>query len=342
MASVPVKPNQKGLQNYVPAGNPDGGEYASGTAESGSIPKEKYKETTIPYQQKVKTAKEKMKNNPTNKTTAKSDVKDATPTRAFKNEPTVKDYEEIAQHLKKQGVLITGRMEKLGADYAYNSARLLADILDEYPIFKEACKNGGLEITTGDLGYSTIANCSSTNIIIALATPKSTIKMNTNRYILNKEAKKEEVSEELGFKMPCVKENVLGYSMAHEVGHAIINHIQHDLVRNNEEMKKEREELRNNVINQRNIATAKRKISSYLEKLPKEMCKQINAIAKEMGEPNPQQFISGYGKSNVHEYFAECFANSMCGKPNILGKATKVWLERNYKNGINKTLFSKK
>lgn len=338
---MPVKPNRTGLQNYVPPGNEDGGEYRGGTAERGTIPKDKYKDTTILYQKKVKAAKEKMKNEPTNKPTAKGDVKGDTPARVFKNNPTVKDYDEIAQHLKNQGVLITGRMEKLGIDYAYNSVRLLADILDEYPSFKEACKNGGLEITTGDLGYKAIANCGSTGVL-SLGKPKSTIKMNTNGYIVDKQYKGKETSTELGFKMPCEPENEFGYSMAHEVGHAIVNHIWHDLVRNNEEMKKEREEWRNDVINERSIATAKRMINAYLQKLPREMCKQINAIAKEMGEPNPQQYISGYGKTNVHEYFAECFANSMCGKPNILGKATKVWLERNYKNGINKTLFSKK
>ena len=338
---MPIKPNRTGLQNYVPPGNEDGGEYRGGTTESGAIPKDKYKETTIPYQQKVKAAKEKMKNEPTNKPNPKSDVKGDTPTRVFKPNPTIKDYEENVGYLTKNGVIVTGKMEKLGVEYAYNSTRILADILDEYPTLKEACKNGGLEITTSDLGYKTIANCGSTGIL-SLGTPKSTIKMNTNGYIVDKQYKGKETSTELGFKMPCEPENTFGYSMAHEVGHAIVNHIRGDLVWGNEEMKKEWEELRNNVMNQRNIATARRKMKFYLGKLPSEMCKQINAIAKEMGEPNPQQFISGYGKSNVDEYFAECFANSMCGKPNILGKATKVWLERNYKNGINKTLFSKK
>lgn len=30
---------------------------------------------------------------------------------------------------------------------------------------------------------------------------------------------------------------------------------------------------------------------------------------------------------NAAEFFAEVFANSQCGKPNILGKAMNTWLE---------------
>jgi hypothetical protein len=38
--------------------------------------------------------------------------------------------------------------------------------------------------------------------------------------------------------------------------------------------------------------------------------------------------ISKYGRSNDQEFFAECFANAMCGSPNELGIAMQEWLRR--------------
>lgn len=60
---MPVKPNKGGLQNYVPPGNPDGGEYDSGSAEKGAIPKDKLKSSTIPLKDKIAKYKEKIQGN---------------------------------------------------------------------------------------------------------------------------------------------------------------------------------------------------------------------------------------------------------------------------------------
>lgn len=38
--------------------------------------------------------------------------------------------------------------------------------------------------------------------------------------------------------------------------------------------------------------------------------------------------LSEYGRKNEKEFFAECFADSQLGKPNTLGKAMLIWLER--------------
>ena len=56
---------------------------------------------------------------------------------------------------------------------------------------------------------------------------------------------------------------------------------------------------------------------------------EIIAIAKERNpEFSLKNNISGYGKTNYQEAFAEVFANSQLGKPNELGKAMLIWLER--------------
>ena len=38
--------------------------------------------------------------------------------------------------------------------------------------------------------------------------------------------------------------------------------------------------------------------------------------------------ISRYSKHDEAEFFAEVFANSQLGKPNVLGKAMNIWLEK--------------
>ena len=38
--------------------------------------------------------------------------------------------------------------------------------------------------------------------------------------------------------------------------------------------------------------------------------------------------LSEYGKTNSFEFFAECFANLECGKPNELGKALGEYLKK--------------
>ena len=41
-----------------------------------------------------------------------------------------------------------------------------------------------------------------------------------------------------------------------------------------------------------------------------------------------KEYASKYGLTNESELFAEAFANSQLGEPNVLGQATNKWLER--------------
>ncbi len=61
----------------------------------------------------------------------------------------------------------------------------------------------------------------------------------------------------------------------------------------------------------------------------KECVYEIIAIAKK-ANPNFSlaNNISRYGKTNDAEFFAEVFANSQLSKPNELGKAMNIWLEK--------------
>ena len=55
----------------------------------------------------------------------------------------------------------------------------------------------------------------------------------------------------------------------------------------------------------------------------------ILKIAQNLDESfSVDKFLSEYGSTNDKEFFAECFANSQLGQPNVLGNAMLIWLER--------------
>ena len=112
-----------------------------------------------------------------------------------------------------------------------------------------------------------------------------------------------------GFYMPSADGMEIAYLAAHEYGHCVEYRILRD----------------KGVIGDGEFYDAVEQIKD-----------EILRIAKEIGpESSPGKpiseggCISGYGQKNPREFFAECFANSVCGEPNALGRAMAVYLDRN-------------
>ena len=56
---------------------------------------------------------------------------------------------------------------------------------------------------------------------------------------------------------------------------------------------------------------------------------EITEIAKLLDRDyDESKYLSKYGSTKDTEFFAECFANSQLGQPNVLGYAMQIWLER--------------
>lgn len=56
---------------------------------------------------------------------------------------------------------------------------------------------------------------------------------------------------------------------------------------------------------------------------------EITEIAKLLDRDyDESKYLSKYGATKDVEFFAECFANSQLGQPNVLGYAMQIWLER--------------
>ncbi len=68
---------------------------------------------------------------------------------------------------------------------------------------------------------------------------------------------------------------------------------------------------------------------SVRKSVENEFIDEILKIAREVDNNfDIKDNISRYSKHDEAEFFAEVFANSQLGKPNVLGKAMNIWLER--------------
>ena len=106
-----------------------------------------------------------------------------------------------------------------------------------------------------------------------------------------------------GWSMPCSEKYYDIYSMTHEFGHTL-------------EMKmfKQKYPQGNNI-----------KYFHYCSNVKNDI---INIASKNNNEKEILNAISDYGKRKESDFFAEAFANMELGKPNIIGKAMKEYLEK--------------
>lgn len=103
--------------------------------------------------------------------------------------------------------------------------------------------------------------------------------------------------------MPCKESNYDVYTVTHEYGHMIQNSI---------------------VANEFNPTSTDDYNKVYA--LHRE---ELMSIAKSIDSSIVfKSVISKYGAKDGGEFFAECFANSQLGEPNVLGEAMKIWLRR--------------
>lgn len=119
--------------------------------------------------------------------------------------------------------------------------------------------------------------------------------------------------------MPALKEKCSVYSITHEYGHlfenSMINEKYYKLPK-----EQQWEFMRDGL-----------KYRLWKDGLAGDFWREIIGIAKELSGDElflSYDYMSEYGQSNVYEAFAEVFANSQLGKPNIMGDAMNIWLER--------------
>ena len=125
-----------------------------------------------------------------------------------------------------------------------------------------------------------------------------------------------------GWSMPALEEKYGVYTVTHEYGHILQNVLMSQRI-DIDAYNAAREKTG---LNAAKLKKLKKKTE---DEAAKGIFSEILGIAKEKNSNfSLKDNISGYGKSNYQEAFAEVFANSQLGKPNELGQAMLVWLER--------------
>ena len=127
--------------------------------------------------------------------------------------------------------------------------------------------------------------------------------------------------------MPFLDKEASVYTVTHEYGHML----QNMLIRN------KMIEKGWNEANSRQFVDFTKKSKkamfrwyySVRKSVENEFIDEILKIAREVDNNfDIKDNISRYSKHDEAEFFAEVFANSQLGKPNVLGKAMNIWLER--------------
>jgi len=126
------------------------------------------------------------------------------------------------------------------------------------------------------------------------------------------------------YSMQCIENMTSVYSLTHEFGHFIENKFIDDY---NKEHFAEFLNMKTRALNANSINQSNQILIKWQMKCTDVIAKDIFEIAKKKNPNfNLLENLSEYGRKNSMEFFAECFANMECGKPNELGTAMKEYL----------------
>lgn len=138
------------------------------------------------------------------------------------------------------------------------------------------------------------------------------------------------------YNMPFKDENADIYTVTHEYGHALQNSIVEERI-DWGLLKAKEDKLWESATPRIKTKEEAVKIKEISDKIyTREIAKKKREINNEIFEEarkidssfDVQKYASQYGLTNESELFAEAFANSQLGEPNVLGKAMNKWLER--------------
>ena len=133
--------------------------------------------------------------------------------------------------------------------------------------------------------------------------------------------------QQSGYKMPSSDDYRNTYTITHEYGHVLEGYVS----RNRTDFDAIKADIESTWGH--NPKVIPRYLSDAYNKSEKNLAKDIRNEIIDIAKSNNKNFnleanLSKYGHTNDYEFFAEVFANSQCGKPNELGKAMNIWLEK--------------
>lgn len=204
----------------------------------------------------------------------------------------------------------TQTLGKLDKKLIEVNANRLSELIKKYPKISKYISDRGL-----NFGGST-----STNAIAYTRWTKDLKNIGIyleNKYYKNADYHIKTISDGIkkGQFMPCSDNNINKYAVTHEFGHVIETYLLNEY-------------NINNPLEYENALSNQYQWNKYKEKVYGNIRNDIiNIAVKNNSDFDINSKLSKYGKSSPAEFFAECFANAECGKPNELGKAMKEYLK---------------
>lgn len=229
--------------------------------------------------------------------------------KATEEQPQIETRQQAITAIEDCGFRLTGHgMEYMPDDQVIVAAQRLQELEQRFGCAKDGNYTLEASVFSG-------ANKKAYACVRTTKTAGNNLALNANYYSKNVQALEKSTAREVarGWSMPCAEEHMKHYVITHEYGHMV------------EAMAFKK---RNGVSLSELDATERK---ALFQPFGKSVWGEIAAIAK---ENNPdfkvtKTVISEYGRTDHAEAFAETFANAYCGKPNELGRALIVWLERN-------------
>ena len=204
----------------------------------------------------------------------------------------------------------TQTLGKLDKKLVESNANRLSSLIKKYPKVAKYINDRGL-----NLGGST-----STNAIAYTRWSKDLKNIGIyleNTYYKNANYHNKTILNGIKNKhfMPCSDNNINNYALTHEFGHVLETYLLNEY-------------NISNPLEYEKALSNQYKWDKYKEKVYGNIRNDIISIAtKNNSNFDINSELSTYGKSSPAEFFAECFANAECGKPNTLGKAMIEYLK---------------
>lgn len=230
--------------------------------------------------------------------------------------------EAVREALARKNVKLSESLADIDTGLLEENLAYLNDLLNRFPSIAREIDTYGLKVETRAWKGDTVAY-----VAPELYSPKMTLCLSKNHYKYYGKATIETGEQALsGNWMPCAKEKRAIYTVAHEFGHIVQNVLIWKHIKANDTEYKAA--IAHDCISKKPTA-----IERFRMKIAKAHKDELFKIVKEerprMTKKAFENSMSRYGTKKESDFFAEAFANAECGKPNVIGKAMKVFLERN-------------
>lgn len=231
--------------------------------------------------------------------------------------------EECKQIVEKHNISFWDNdLAQIDSKLLSENTKRLDELIEKYPKCKEFIKTRKVKFNALNLNGNEMAHVSSDIDLKNIEISLSKKHYKSYKTLLETEA------NELKIKhcMDRTEQYKSTYTITHEFGHFIESMFIDEY---NKQHLAEFLNMKSKALNAKTISQSKRIISKWETNIADQISQDIYDIALK-NNPNIKinELLSDYGKENSFEFFAECFANLECGKPNELGAAIKEYLKK--------------